>query len=374
MYGLKQASRVWNRHFDSFLKRFGLQSSDADPCLYFRRNNKEVLFVLIWVDDGLVISVDGNLVKQVIEYLKKYFEMRCTPANHFVGISITRNRRDKILYLSQPDYINKILKKFHIIDCHPKNLPAEPGCRLIQNVGEDPLDNVPYREAIGSLLYLTIISRPDIAFAVGQAAQFSEEPQKHHWIAVRRFFSYLKGTQDYGIRFGINHDRLKRYSDSDFAGDLNSRRSTTAFIFILNGGPVAWTSRRQPCVTLSSTESEFVAACEAAKEAIWLKRLMKDVIPEWDETIPLICDNQSTIQLIRNPVFHQRTKHIDVKYYFVRERQEAGDIDVSYISTNDQLADPLTKILPNTRFSILRELMGILPVPLENNSFSSLIL
>ena len=363
LYGLKQASRVWNRHFDSFLKRFGLQSSDADPCLYFRRNNKEVLFVLIWVDDGLVISDDANLVTQVIEYLKKYFEMRCTHANHFVGISITRNRRDKVLYLSQPDYIKKILKKFHMTDCHPKDLPASPGCRLVLNVGEDSLEDVPYREAIDSLLYLTIVSRPDIAFAVGQAAQFSENPQKHHWVAVRRIFAYLKGTQDYGIRFGPNHDCLRGYSDSDFAGDLNSRRSTTAFIFILNGGPVAWASRRQPCVTLSSTESEFVAACEAAKEAVWLKRLMKNAMPEWNESIPLMCDNQSTIQLIRNPVFHQRTKHIDVKYYFVRERQEAGDVDFAYISTNDQLADPLTKILPNPRFSSLRELMGILPVP-----------
>ncbi len=127
---------------------------------------------------------------------------------------------------------------------------------------------------------MTIVSRPDIAFAVGQAAQFSENPQKHHWIAVRRIFAYLKGTQDYGIRFGPNQDCLRGYSDSDFAGDLNSRRSTTAFIFILNGGPVAWASRRQPCVTLSSTESEFVAACEAAKEAVWLKRLMKNAMPE----------------------------------------------------------------------------------------------
>jgi hypothetical protein len=198
-------------------------------------------------------------------------------------------------------------------------------------------------------------------------AQFSEKPQKHHWIAVKRIFAYPKGTQEYGIRFGPGHDCLRGYSDSDFADYLNSRRSTKAFIFILNGGQLAWSSGRQPCVTLSSTESEFVAACEAAKEAIWLKRLMKDVTPEWDKSIPLLCDNQSTIQLIRNPVFHQRTKHIDVKCYFVRRRQEAEDIDVSYISTNDQLADPLTKILPNPRFSSLRELMGILPVPLKHD-------
>jgi hypothetical protein len=289
--------------------------------------------------------------------------MRCTHANHFVGISITRKRRDKALYLSQPDYVKKILKKFYMADCHPKDLSASPGCRLVQNVGEDPLDHEPYRETIGSLLYLTMVSGPDIAFAVGQVAQFSEKPQKHHWIAVKRIFAYLKGTQEYGIRFGPGHDCLRGYSDSDFADYLNSRRSTKAFIFILNGGQLAWSSGRQPCVTLSSTESEFVAA----KEAIWLKRLMKDVTPEWDKSIPLLCDNQSTIQLIRNPVFHQRTKHIDVKCYFVRRRQEAEDIDVSYISTNDQLADPLTKILPNPRFSSLRELMGILPVPLKHD-------
>jgi hypothetical protein len=117
--------------------------------------------------------------------------MRCTHANHFVGISITRNRRDKVLYLSQPDYIRKILKKFHMTDCHPKDLPASPGCGLVQNDGEESLEDVPYREAIGSLLYLTIVSRPDIAFAVGQAAQFSENPQKHNWIAVRRIFAYI---------------------------------------------------------------------------------------------------------------------------------------------------------------------------------------
>ena len=312
LYGLKQASRVWNRHIDSFIKKFGLQPSNADPCLYVHINKTELIFVVIWVDDCLVISNNGNMVTEIIEYLSKIFEMRCTPANHFVGLSITRSRQDKTLFLSQPDYIKKILKRFHMTDYHPKGPPALPGCRLTYNTEGESLVHVPYREAIGSLLYLSISSRPDIAFAVGQVAQFAENPQQHHWAAVRRIFAYLKGTQEHGIRFGPISDQLKGYTDSDSVypfgisiRDTTTRRSTTGFIFLLHGGPVAWTSRRQPFVSLSSTEAEFVAASEATKEAVWLKRLMEDVTPEWNKPIPLMCDNQSAIQLIRNPVFHQ---------------------------------------------------------------------
>ncbi len=160
---------------------------------------------------------------------------------------------------------------------------------------------------------------------------------------------------------------MRGFSDSDYAGDPSTRRSTSGFIFVLCGGPVAWSSRRQPCVALSSTEAEFVASCDAAKEGVWLKRLLSEMMPGFNGPIPLMCDNQSAIQLVRNPVFHQRTKHIDVRFCFVRERQETGDINVLYIPSVDPLADPLTKPLRNPRFTILRELSGIISMPGNTN-------
>lgn len=291
--------------------------------------------------------------------------MRHGPANHFVGLSISRNRHERTLYVSQPDYIRKILQRFHMLDCLPKNLPADPGTRLQKKTEENSTEKFPYREAVGSLMYLGLASRPDISFAVGQISQFCENPGADHWSAVRRILAYLKGTMDYGIRYGSTKNELIGYCDSDYAGDPSSRRSTSGFIFLLHGGPVAWSSRRQSCVALSTTEAEFVASSEATREGVWLGRLMGDITPGWKGPIRIMCDNKSAVDLIKNPVYHQRSKHIDVRYYFVRERQEAGDIDVQQISTYDQLADPLTKPLPNPRFSSLRLSMGIVDVPID---------
>ncbi len=359
LYGLKQASRVWNRHFDTFLKEFGLQTSIADPCLYFRRQKDEFIMVVIWVDDSLVCSTSGAAIGNIVKYLGKHFDMRSTPAEHFVGLSITRDRMEKTLYVSQPEYVKTILRRFHMKDCNPRKIPADPNARLSKSPEKSVDIHVPYREAVGSLMYLMLSSRPDISFAVNQVSQHCEKPEQEHWNAVKRIFAYLQGTQTYGLRFWAMGSHLKGYTDADYAGDTNTRQSTSGFIFILFGGPVAWSSRRQSCVSLSTTEAEYVAASDATKEGIWLRRLLLDLNPEWNKPIPLMCDNQSAIRLIRNPEFHQRTKHIDVRYHFIREHQEAKEIDVLYIPTEIQLADPFTKPLPNPRFSILRDALGI---------------
>ena len=212
-------------------------------------------------------------------------------------------------------------------------------------------------------MYLMLSTRPDIAFAVNQISQFCENPQPAHWAAVKRIFSYLQGTRDYGLRFGPSISVPIGYTDSDYAGNTHTRQSTSGFIFILNGGPIAWSSRRQQCIALSTTEAEYVAACEAAKESVWLRRLLLEIIPDWKQPFPLMCDNISSIELTRSPKFHQRTKHIDVRFHFIRACQEAKEIDVKYITTAEQLADSFTKPLPNPRFSHLREAFGIVPVP-----------
>jgi hypothetical protein len=254
-------------------------------------------------------------------------------------------------------------------ECQPKSLPADPNSRLVTN--KKPLleenaekESFPYREAVGSLIYLAVTSRPDISYAVNQVAQHSENPNRSHWTAVKRIISYLKGTTQLGIQFDGRYNKaITGFTDADYAGDLDTRRSTTGFVFLLNSGPVSWSSRRQPCISLSTTEAEFVAASETVKEAILLKLLLTEIDNNGDKPIPILCDNDSTIKLVKNNQFHQRTKHIEIRHYFVRENQEDGEIEVSYVPTQDNLADIFTKPLPNPRFSELRTRLGITEVP-----------
>jgi hypothetical protein len=206
-------------------------------------------------------------------------------------------------------------------------------------------------------------SRPDISFAVNQVSQFCENPQRCHWTAVKRIMAYLKRTPEHGIRFGPKLNPLLGFTDADFAGDTETRRSTSGYVFLLNEGPVAWNSRRQKCVTLSTTEAEYVAACEATRECIWLKRLLRELTPDWIGAIPIMCDNMSSIDLTKNPKFHQLTKHIHIRYHFIRWAQEEKEIDVRHISSKQQLADSFTKPLSNPRFSELRDAINVVLVP-----------
>ncbi len=225
------------------------------------------------------------------------------------------------------------------------------------------MEAVPYREAVGCLMYITTTTRPEIAFAVGQVSKFCQNPGAAHWNAVKRILSYLAGTINHGLCFGGGSPTTAGYTDADYAGDKDNFRSTTGFIFMLHGGPVSWSSRRQTCTALSTTESEFVAACETSKEGVWLTRLMEDIRGEKSGPMPLYCDNEAAIRLVKNPEFHQRTKHIDVKYYFIRDQQENGTIDMQHISTTNQLADIFTKSLPRPRFLMLREMIGVTAPP-----------
>ncbi|KMQ91779.1 integrase core domain protein [Lasius niger] len=211
---------------------------------------------------------------------------------------------------------------------------------------------VPFREAVGSLLFLAIVTRPDIAFAVNSVSRFLNNYNDNHWQAVKRILRYVIDTISLGIVYRKieNKIHLVGYSDADYASDVTTRRSTTGYIFILADGPITWTSQRQKMVTLSTTEAEYIAAATAAKEAIWLKRLLLDFGHDCTNASELHVDNQSAIRLARNPEFHKLTKHIDIKYHYIREKVESGELVISYIPSERQLADILTKALSKERF------------------------
>lgn len=206
--------------------------------------------------------------------------------------------------------------------------------------------------------YLVAATRPDIAFAVNKSARVMDKPTEKDWQNIKRILRYLKGTYNYGITYQKTNCDLKVYSDADFAGDIHTRRSTTGIVSIISGGAVSWTSQLQKTIALSTTEAELVASSEGAKELIWLKRLLGE-LTEVNNSPPLYVDNASTVKLGKNPEFHKRTKHIDVRHFYVRERVLAGDITLEHIESSNQLADILTKPLDRCRFEFLRKKIGI---------------
>lgn len=252
--------------------------------------------------------------------------------------------------------------------CNPTATPADPCTRLTSAMSptseEEKLDmtHVPYREAVGCLLYLSITCRPDISYAVNQFAKFCQNPGRAHWRAVKRILSYLSGTAEFaGISLGENSNQpLIGYTDADFGGDIDSRCSTSRFAFFVYGSLVSWSSRRQKCVSQSTTESGYVAASESSKEAVWLKCLLFEIRETGDQPVPIpILCNQSAIRSIHNPKFHQRTKHIDIRYHFVCSLQEDGVINVLFVPSKEQKANILTKALPKPDFEKMRESLGL---------------
>lgn len=253
------------------------------------------------------------------------------------------------------------MQKFGMISANGVSVPAAPGLYFEKSkCANDSVNRFPYREAIGSLLFAARISRPDIEYAVNYLSQFLEYNDQEHWKAVKRIFRYLKQTIDYGIIFGKSGsiNELAGFTDADYAGCLQTRKSRSGYIFLLNGAPISWSSQRQNCVSLSTTEAEYVALANGTKEAIWLRRLLNELGIRCD-SVKIYVDNQSAISLANNPEYHKRSKHIDVRYHFVRDVVHKREITVEYIPSDKQLADILTKPLPRETFCKLRESMNI---------------
>lgn len=360
LYGLKQSPRCWNRKFTYFLKEYGLKASDADSCIFYKETNNSMLYLAIYVDDGLVASHDEKELSSLLKYLSDCFEVKIGDFDLFLGLQI-RKYDNGSLFIHQSSYVNKMLVKFGLDQCNPCLTPVDTNLYLdtVQRSNENI--NFPYREAVGSLMYLAIGTRPDIAYIVNYLSQFNEKPTHEHCSALKRVFRYIQGTKDHGLYYSSDSKfQLKGFCDSDFAGDVNTRKSRSGAIIQIGDSTVSWFSKKQLSVAISTTEAEFMAASEGVRTLIWIDRLYKELTPELKSEKPvLFLDNQSAIKLIKNPEFHSRTKHIDIRVHFIRDYFEKGLFDVNYINTKDQLADILTKGLSKDQFNKLRDLMGI---------------
>lgn len=357
LYGLKQAPRCWNNKFDSTLKQYGFVNSYADRCVYTASINHKKTYLLLFVDDGLLISDDISIMNKIIKSLKENFDIKLCEPHNFVGLQIERTNGG--LFVHQQKYVEQVLIKFDLCNANSNHIPVDPHTRL-ERAEQAEDKSIPYREAVGSLMHLAIVSRPDIMFAVSMVSRYLNCYDHTHYAVVKKIMKYLKETKDYGLNYtSMMQHQVEGYSDADYANDTTTRRSMTGYVFMKNGAAVTWASQRQASVALSTTEAEFMAACAATKEAMWIRQLLKDIGEYKQNLICLNIDNQSAICVIKNVDYHKRCKHIEVRYNFVKERYVDKQIDLNYICTNEQNADIFTKALPKDRFQYLRTKLGV---------------
>lgn len=362
IYGLKQASRVWNDTFHEFVCSIDFCVSAYDPCLYIKIVDGHCLLLLVYVDDVLITGSSAELIARTKSDLKTRFEMTDSGKCVFVlGMELVENT-DGSVTVCQRRYIEDILKRFGMDDCKAVVSPADPSTRLVPS-DSPATTNIPFREAVGALMHLMTATRPDIAFAVGYASRFMENPQAEHWIAVKRILRYLQGTKSHGICFkpGDKID-FRAYSDADWAGDHSDRKSTSGYAFILMNGPISWGSKKQSSVSLSTSEAEYIALSLAIQEGKWIHHLLREILTAADEPAPelkIFEDNQSCIKMTKNPVNHGRAKHIDIKYHHIRDEVKRGEVKLEYCETSIMLADIMTKALPGPRHTDLTIALGI---------------
>ncbi|KMQ87096.1 retroelement pol polyprotein [Lasius niger] len=377
LYGLKQSPRQWNKRFVKFLTTFTFEVSNADRCVMRGEIDGQLVLLAIYVDDLLCMSKSKTAVDKVMAHLMTEFEITIGSTEYFVGFKIKRDRSKKTIKISQCNYLLRVAEKFGMMDAKGISTPAESHMYLSKSMapedddGKQAMAKIPFREAVGSLMFAACVSRPDIMFAVSVVSRYLENPGPEHWQAVKRIIRYAKETATYGIVYdGQNTNGLIVYSDSDYASDPDTRRSTSGYITVLAGGAVSWMSQRQRIVTLSTTEAEYVAACDATKEAIWIQRFLKSVGVNEKGPTEMRLDNQGSIKLVKNLEFHKRTKHIDVRFHFIREVYENGQVDIKYVPSSKQLADILTKALPKNSFEANRAGLQIMVVATDHSMVS----
>jgi hypothetical protein len=364
IYGLKQSPRCWNATLDGKLKRMGFSQTKGDPCIYTAQDG-EPFIIGVYVDDILLAGKSDRRMAEVKTTLSDEFNMKDMGELHyFLGVKIIQNTETGEIWMGQSVYTSNVLTKFGMTDSKSVRTPVDVSTKLVKDDGSEKIDKVKYQSAVGSLLYLSTRTRPDIAFAVSNVAKYCAEPTMQHMIAVKRIMRYLNGTRNLGLLYRRDEEnKFIGYSDADWAGNLDDRKSTSAYIFQMGGAAISWRSKRQGCVALSTAEAEYMALASAAQEAVWLRQLLSDLKVKPDSPTLIFEDNQASICLAKNPQYHGRAKHIDIKYHFVREQVVNGNIEVKYCRSEDMIADMLTKGLSYVQFDKLREMTGLKEMP-----------
>lgn len=364
LYGLKQAPRAWYTRFATYILSQGFRTSACDNSLFIYSRGSHTAYLLLYVDDIVLTASSDTLLQEIISTLSREFAMTdLGQLHHFLGIQVTRNSHG--LFLDQSQYAKDILSRASMSSCKPCTTPVDISAKLSATDGDLFSDPTLYRSLAGALQYLTF-TRPDISYAVQQVCLFMHEPRDPHYAFLKRILRYLQGTLNYGIRIvKSNSHSLIAYSDADWGGCPDSRRSTSGYCVFLGDNLISWSSKRQPTVSRSSAEAEYRGVANAVAEATWLRNLLLELNIPLRQASVVYCDNVSAVYLSDNPVQHQRTKHIEIDLHFVREKVKVGHIRVLHVPSSLQYADIFTKGLSRQLFQSFRSSLSVCPPPAQ---------
>lgn len=359
LYGLKQSPRAWFGRFTKSMIAFGYHQSNADHTLFLKRQQGKITALIIYVDDMVVTGNDPNEREALQNYLSKEFEMKdLGPLNYFLGIEVSRSRKG--IVLSQRKYALDLLRETGMSACQPVDTPVEEGLKLYVESDQVPVDKARYQRLVGRLLYLSH-TRPDLTYALSIVSQFMHNPGEQHMNAVIRILRYLKSAPGKGVLFtkNTNHQNIEAYTDADWAGNLGDRRSTSGYFTFLGGNLVTWKSKKQNVVARSSAEAEFRGLANVLCETLWLRLLLHDLGYLSEQPIQLFCDSKAACDIAHNPVQHDRTKHVEVDRFFIKEKLDGRIVELPKIRSEDQLADILTKAVSSRVFLKFLDKLGM---------------
>jgi hypothetical protein len=381
LYGLKQAGRAWNEKILDALLQLQFTPLDSDSCVFVHRGDGYVMFIVLYVDDLLIISSSLPRLVHLKSKLSQLFEMTDMGEAHYIlGLKIIRNRSARQLSLSQQEYVRRVVERYGMTNCNPATTPLTAGTVLSKDDCPSAPPATPvtinghtYASIVGAIMYAMLGTRPDLAYAVGCLSRFNSNPGATHVTALKHVLRYLAGTTDYQLVYGTPSTSVAHHSDSnqatpfvvfgycdsDYAACVDERLSVAGWVFMAAGGATSWQSQKQKSVALSTVEAEYMAACSASKEAVWQRAILAQAGVSTGHAMLILTDNQGAMGLAKNPNHHQRSKHIDVRYHYVRQQVARRTIRLDYVATADQAADQLTKPLSKVQHDLCLAAMGI---------------
>jgi hypothetical protein len=366
LYGLKQAPLAWYKELETFLLSIDfVKATGIDPCLFLLKDKELVLYLLVYVDDLLIISNSEVFSSRFKAKLQQRFKVRdLGDVDQYLKMRITRDRSRKTIMIDQQHYIESILEKFNLSNCRDKPTPGIPNSRLSVNPDDIICDSdTPYRECVGALIHLMTNTRPDISFAVHEVCRYFDKPTETHWKAVKRILRYLKATKNLKLIIDGNKPIVPvGYADASFAdNDSSSRKSTTGIVFMLCGVPIVWHSKKQTLVTTSTAEAEYVAISTCSNTVVWLHNLYHFVIGHsLVEPLVLYTDNNAALTIASSDGVTNANKHIELRFHIIKDRISRSLISLKYISTDLQLADIMTKNLSTIKHKKFLKALGLI--------------
>lgn len=358
LYGLKQAAKEWNETLNKVLISIGFKRSEEDPCLYIYKSGENRCYVIIHVDDFLFAVTSEKLIHSLAAKIGQSFELKdCGEVKHFLGIDIYKEP-DGSYAINQETYINQMSRELKLENVKPHYYPLDPGYHQIDD--ENYLENNHhYRKVIGMLIYVATHSRPDIAASVGILSQRVSNPRKIDLTEALRVMKYLITSRKLRMKLSQRVLDIAAYSDADYAGDRTDYKSRSGFTCFVNGGLVEWMSRKQTAFANSSTEAEYYALSETAKEIVYLKKILHEFDITATNPISIFCDSQSALSMLHGEKFSRSTKHMAVKFHYLRDLLARRIINVCYVPTSENISDLLTKPLPRQTIEKFRGALGL---------------